>query len=90
MQKDTAFSLFCVVSNLPFQPPSPLPYIVLRLHVRSLGYQRLRSGGVSKRTCQYQRRRVVLNQPHCEGEVGQLGLDSVEHFTMLDRHGRAR
>jgi hypothetical protein len=66
-----------VFSNLPIQPLSPLPYLTLRLHIRSLGYQQLSSGCLSPLTCRYQRRRVELTQTQCEGEVEQLGLDKV-------------
>jgi hypothetical protein len=62
---------------LPFNPhhPSPLPHYILRLHIRSLGYQQLSSGGVPIVTCIHQRRLGPLNQTQSEGEVGQLRLD---------------
>jgi hypothetical protein len=54
------------------QTQPSVPYLILRLHIRSLGYQQLSSGGVSIHTCLHQRRVVVLNQAQCEGEVEQL------------------
>jgi hypothetical protein len=75
-----------VFSNLPIKPLSPLPYLILRLHIRSLGYQQLSSGGVSIVTCLHQRRLVVLNQTQCEGEVEQLGLDKVGNTLQGSTH----
>jgi hypothetical protein len=55
----------------PVHSISISPYCILRLHIRSLGYQQLSSGGTSTPTCIHQRRVVVLNQAQSEGEVGE-------------------
>ena len=62
--------LSLIASIAPCATP---PYHILRIHIRSLGYQQLCCRRSSLATCAEQRRPVLLNPNQREGEEGQLG-----------------
>ena len=61
-------------------PPSPLvtlTYTILRLHIRSVGYQQLGRRCAASLTCEVQRRHVALSPTQGEGKEGQHGWHSM-------------